>query len=202
MRKAYHQDIEITVFDDVYEPAEDTELLAKHVNPSQDSEVLDMGCGSGIISIIAARNGAKVTASDLNQSAFKNTQLNAAQHQVRVKTVQSDLFQNLPDKYDYVYFNPPYVPSEAEDEKLRQKHPQLSKAWDGGEQGRQVIREFIKQLPKHLKKNGQCLLVVSSKNDLHWALDQLSKHNMTARVIDEEHLFFETLHLLKITHKT
>ena len=74
MGKAFFQDLEIEYFEDVYEPKEDSFLLAKAVQVEQGQEILDLGCGAGLVSIVAAKQGAKVTAVDVNKSALDNVE--------------------------------------------------------------------------------------------------------------------------------
>jgi release factor glutamine methyltransferase len=75
----------------------------------QGRRFLELGCGSGIISLLASRKGALVTASDINPLAVENTKENAASNHLAVNAVQSDLFNNIPDKnFDFIVINPPY----------------------------------------------------------------------------------------------
>ena len=70
---------------------------------------LELGSGSGIISLLAARKGALVTSSDINPLAVENTRENAVKNDLEVTAVQSDLFKNIPGKdFDYIVINPPY----------------------------------------------------------------------------------------------
>ena len=62
---------------------------------------LEVGCGSGVISILAAQKGAEVTAIDINRKAVTNTIENAARNSVKVQVITSDLFGNvLPIRFD------------------------------------------------------------------------------------------------------
>lgn len=176
MRKAFYKDFELDVFDTVYEPAEDSFLLARNIKVEKNSTVLDMGCGSGLISLIAASQGAKVTAADINQQAIENAKHNCKKYGYKINIIKSNLLTNIKGKFDYIFFNPPYVPGQIGE-----------KAIDGGKQGREVIDEFIKQLPNHLNK--KCLLVVSSHN---------KPDDIKAKIIDKEKLFFEELYVLEI----
>ena len=77
----------------------------------KNKSFLELGCGSGIISLLASKRGAKVTASDINQTALDYLATNASKNELAVKTVFSDLFQNLENQtFDYIVVNPPYNP--------------------------------------------------------------------------------------------
>lgn len=75
--------------------------------------LLDLGAGSGIISLLAALNGAKVTATDINPEAVRNLTENARLNNLEVTVLESDLFKNIPPAcYDYIVINPPYYPED------------------------------------------------------------------------------------------
>jgi len=85
----------------------------------QDKKVLELGCGSGLIALYAAGQNARVTASDISQTAVGALGINAASCKRSLSIVHSDLFAGLPrQEFDLIIVNPPYykgVPaSEAE----------------------------------------------------------------------------------------
>ena len=100
------------ILNNVYEPAEDTFLLAKFVKKfSTNKNVLEIGAGSGFLSKTAIQNKAKsVTATDIQKIKLTNK---------KIKFIQSDLFKKIPkQKFDLIIFNPPYLPEDKlEDEK-------------------------------------------------------------------------------------
>ena len=79
---------------------------------------LELGSGSGIISLLAARKGAVVTASDINALAVQNTTDNALKNNLKVTAIESDLFNNLKGiAFDYIVINPPYYAVDPKDHK-------------------------------------------------------------------------------------
>lgn len=77
----------------------------------QDKTVLDVGTGSGLIALFAARRGALVTALDINPLACETARRNAEKNNLPLRIVESDLFDNLPPQsFDYLLINPPYFP--------------------------------------------------------------------------------------------
>ena len=68
--------IQIKNFDGVYEPAEDSWLMTKHL-PEFEGSVLEIGCGSGIISLHLVQRGNLVTAVDINPKAVEATKFNS-----------------------------------------------------------------------------------------------------------------------------
>ena len=59
----------------------------------------------------------------------------------------------IDEKFDWVLFNPPYVPSSGEIDEI---------SWSGGADGYEIIENFLNEAYKYLKRNGQILLIYSS----------------------------------------
>ncbi len=93
-----------TVFGDGHHPTTATclRLLEAHVRPG--ARVLDVGCGSGALSIGAALLGARVTAIDLDPEAVAATAANATRNGVAVETTSRDL-ADVRDHFDVVVAN-------------------------------------------------------------------------------------------------
>jgi len=73
----YYKDYVFNVPDTVYEPKEDSQLLADNLQVKNGDIVLDMGCGSGIQGITASLKAKKVLSVDINPAAVKATAKNA-----------------------------------------------------------------------------------------------------------------------------
>lgn len=88
-----------------------TKLLLAQVlqYPLAGKTLLEPGAGSGLISMMAARAGAIVTATDINATAIDYLHQNSATNIVPLNIIQSNLFEQIPAKaYDIVAINPPY----------------------------------------------------------------------------------------------
>ena len=97
-----------------------TRILADHLEKIEvkNKRLLELGAGSGMLSLLAAKRGAFVTASDINPVAVKNLQENFSINGVRGEIIQSDLFEKLNVRdYDIIFINPPYYPREVKNEK-------------------------------------------------------------------------------------
>ncbi len=165
----------------VYYPREDSYLLASAVQQLAKGEMLDLGTGSGIQGIVAAKSGCKVTFADIDPAAIAVARRNAAANHVTGTFIVSDMFSNIPNLFDVISFNPPYLPSDSI----------ADLALDGGKDGRRFINEFLSGFKAHLKPGGFALLVESSFNQWH---KDLSKG---ATLVSKEHYFFEDLVVLR-----
>lgn len=122
-------------------------------HPQKKLNVLDLGTGSGCLAISLAKhtNGAliKITASDISKKALEVAKSNARTHKVRVNFVYSDLLEKLPDNYDLIIANLPYVPiTDFNKFHANLKHEPLSALTDGTDNFI-LYEKFSKQLKNH-----------------------------------------------------
>jgi 16S rRNA G1207 methylase RsmC len=107
--------LEIMVRDGIFTPnpkiTHSTRILMENMPNLQGKKMLDVGCGTGILSLYAtARKGAqKVTAIDIHQKAILNTKENIRKYGLegKIETYQSNLFENVEGRFDYVVANLP-----------------------------------------------------------------------------------------------
>jgi release factor glutamine methyltransferase len=187
------------VYEDVYEPAEDSFLFAENLHVPEGGVVLDVGTGCGILAVWAAKTASRVVAVDLNPFAIRcaqrNTQLNRLGG--KIDFVQADLFAALSSSacFDLVLFNAPYLPSEPGEDLSW-----LGRAWAGGANGRVVVDRFISEVALYLKVNGRVLLMQSTLTGVDETLSQFRARGFCAEVAATQRLpFFETLTLIEAT---
>ena len=169
----------------IYEPDEDSYLLKKQVRKLAKGKVLDMGTGSGILALAAKENSKDVTAVDINKEAVELAKKNG------LKTIQSDLFDKVKDKFDTIIFNPPYLPEdEAEDKESKT-------ITTGGKQGHELIERFLKEAKSHLNKSGAILILFSSLSGDILKIFKECKYNY--RLLDSKKIFFEELYVYELT---
>ena len=204
MNRVFYRDLILDVDSNVYEPREDSFLLADNLHFKKGEKVLEIGTGAGLISILAAKFGAKVVAIDINpfavECARKNAELNGAKG---IDFRVGDLFEPLKasitsdvnstdgrkrkqkeaissiKKFDLIVFNPPYLPRE---EKYTEKPIDLS--YNSSE----VLQKFLTEYKKFLKKGGRTVIVNSS----------ISGVEVEGKILAEKKLAFEKLFVIEL----
>jgi release factor glutamine methyltransferase len=127
---------------------------------ARGARVLDVFTGTGVIAVMAAREGAReVTAVDISRRAALCARVNGRINGGRVRGLHGDLFGPVAgERFDLITANPPYVPSA--DEELPAAG--ASRAWEGGPDGRVLVDRFSAGAADHLAPGGTVLMVVSS----------------------------------------
>ncbi len=174
----------------IYEPQEDTIMLLGHVKKLAQGNVLDMGCGSGILSFEAAKTAKKVTGVDINKNAVIHCYIKKKANKINnVTFFESNLFENVHEKYDLIIFNPPYLPNDplAPDTAL-----------DGGKRGYEIILKFLSLVNNYLTDNGKVLIVFSSLTNKKKIDEELEKNLFEYKELERKKIPFEELYVYVI----
>ena len=184
----YDPSIDIAEDPEVYPPSDDSILLVESLDVVPREKVLEVGCGSGVVSIHCAKNGCYVTAVDVNPRAVELTRRNAEANGTDIRVLESDVYGNVDGVFDTIVFNLPYLP--VDEEGL------LAKAWSGGPDGLGPLPRLLEGAPDHLVPDGRVVVVVSSLTEPRALEEALEGYEV--RTIGEQRLFFERLSVLEI----
>lgn len=165
-RRYRYKNIRLDISPEVFHPGFffSTQLLLQYIThlPLKGLSLLELGCGSGLISIVAAKKGAKVMATDINPTAIDFLRRNAGLNNVELNILQSDLFQDVPRQaFDLVAINPPYY----------RKAPRTPRehAWYCGENG-EYFNELFAHLGDYMHADSRVLMVLFEGCDMEMIL--------------------------------
>lgn len=116
-----YEDLQIRLLPTVFHPGwlVSTKTLLNLLSELEltGKNVLELGAGSGLIALVAARKGALVTASDINPMAIQAIHESARHNKLNITIIESDLFDAINEhEFDYILINPPYFPKDPADD--------------------------------------------------------------------------------------
>jgi release factor glutamine methyltransferase len=156
--------------------------------------VADVGTGSGILALAAARAGATAVALDINPKAVNAAADNARANGLgdRVTAVRSDLMSALAPGFlfDVIISNPPFFSGEPRDV--------ADRAWVAGPGYRDVMPLFD-QARQRLKPLGAMYVLLSSDSDLHFLGELIAKAGFRARIAAEFSIMIESMIIYELT---
>lgn len=161
----YFYDRKYKVTKDVLSPRMETEELIYKViqyvkaTNKNNLKILDLCTGSGIIAITLKKELEQVSvdiiASDISEKAIEVAKENAQNHNADIRFIQSDIFNNIDDKFDIIVSNPPYIDRKDEvtmQDNVLKYDPYL--ALFAEEEGMYFYRKIIEQANEYLDENG------------------------------------------------
>ncbi len=133
--------------------------------------VLDLCTGNGSLAVLAALAWPEVTvdAADISTDALAVARINVEQHglQERIRLVESDGWAKLPERYDLILCNPPYVSRTGMDALPPEYRAEPLISLDGGLQGGEDGMDFVRHLLAHALEhmNEHAVLVLEIGNE-------------------------------------
>ena len=145
-----------------------TRLLLESL-PIKDmkGDVLDLGCGYGVVSVILSRFvDCNFDAVDVNKRALHLFNMNIKlNHSTNINQFESDAYENVNKKYDYIITNPPI------------------------RAGKEVVYKFLRGAKDHLKENGELYFVMRKDHGAKTAIKDISDI-YNCEIITKEKGFF------------
>ena len=185
---AYFMGDKFKVSKDTLIPRDETEILARKaidiINKNNLKSALDIGTGTGILACtIAKYTLSKSTALDVSDNALKIAEENIKNLDLseKVKTLKSNLFEKVSEKYDLIVSNPPYIPlsEKATIQKEVTFDPDLA-LYTKDEKGLEFYEKISKNAKNYLNKNGYLLfeMGLGQSEDIKQTLEQEGYKNI------------------------
>lgn len=151
--------LRFSVTEDVLVPRQDTETLVEEVMRylRDGMEILDVCTGSGciLLSLLRYSNGCRGVGCDISEKALAVAGQNAKELGISAQFIQSDLFESIEGRFEYIVSNPPYIRKDVIPtlmEEVRDHEPLI--ALDGGEDGLDFYRKITREATEHLYSGG------------------------------------------------
>ena len=185
---AYFMGDKFKVSKDTLIPRDETEILARKaidvINKNNLKSALDIGTGTGILACtIAKYTLSKSTALDVSDNALKIAEENIKNLDLskKVKTLKSNLFEKVSEKYDLIVSNPPYIPlsEKATIQKEVTFDPDLA-LYTKDEKGLDFYEKISKNAKNYLNQNGYLLfeMGLGQSEDIKQILEQEGYKNI------------------------
>lgn len=173
-RKFRYKGIRVIILKGVFHPGLffSTKILLNYLDQFdlKNKTFLELGAGTGLISIYAAKKNAFVTASDISESSVKNILLNAGKNNVNLEIIHSDLFEKIPQqKFDFILINPPYY--------KKQPKTEDEFAWFCGEHA-EYFEKLFNELPGYIQHASKVIMVLSDDCNLEEIKSISQKNNL------------------------
>lgn len=173
----------------MYQPSDDTLLLADCIKQYSGQRALEIGVGSGLLLQLLENNFQNVVGSDISLQALEYCKRRGSGGTM---LVCCDAASALLCRFDLIVSNPPYLPDDKMIKDL---------TIHGGPTGIEMTIHFICSAFPLLAQDGKILLIVSSLADLS-KLDRMllnAESKMHKKVIREKKLFYETLSVIELS---
>lgn len=186
-RQFSYENIKISVKPGVFHPGlfYSTKFLLSYLKSQviAEKKLIEVGCGSGLISIWAAKQRADVTAIDISKTAIENTSVNAKRNHVTFSIIQSDLFSSVAQQnFDWIVINPPYY--------AKKVNTESELAWHCGENF-EYFESLFQQLPKYSNNSTQTVMVLTKGCDLESIFSVGKKYGISFDLIHEKKVLFD-----------
>ena len=117
-----------------------------------NGKILDFGCGYGSIGIIVSKfTGSEVDMLDINKRSIELAKENSKLNKAKTNIFESNIYENVQDKYDYIISNPPI------------------------RVGNEILYKILFEAKDHLNDNGKLIIVVNKDQGAKSLMEKLKK---------------------------
>lgn len=196
-RMYHYQGISLEIPPGVFHPGFffSTKILLRYILQLDlaNKKLLELGAGSGLIALSAAKKNAVVTATDINENAVEYLKINSKRNNTLLTIILSDLFEKIPQQqFDFIVINPPFY----------KKNPQTKNdyAWYCGEHGEYFFKLF-RTLKNYIGNVSSVLMVLSDGCDIKMIEQIAAKNNFIFNCIQTKKNILEKIFIFSIESK-
>jgi release factor glutamine methyltransferase len=159
----------------------------------QSKSFLEIGSGTGVLSLLAYQKGAKVTAVDIDENAIQNTQSNfdlnfGKNHPATI--IKSNLFKELePQVFEVVVINPPYF--------FKKIESSSQQAWYCGQEG-EYFEELFSKFSEFTDKNSLVIMILAENCDIKRIQNIASNHQLHFNLLEQKKIMWEMNYIYQI----
>lgn len=159
-------------------------------------KALEIGSGSGLLSLLLCKKKCIVTAIDVCELATQNTKLNFELNKncltSNFKIITSNLFENLQNNiYDLIIINPPYF--------FKAPINDAEKAWYCGNNG-EYFEQLFYQLPLHIHSSTSIYIILADNCDIEKITAIAQKYNCTFTLRESKKIFWEVNYIYALNY--
>jgi len=197
-----YKGFKLTVFEGIFHPAFffSTKYFYAFINklPLENKTCLEVGCGTGLLSLLMLRKNGIVTSIDIQERAIANTRVNFEKNRhlfrSELNLICSDLFDHVPKKsYDYVFVNPPYYFTTPETE--------TQQAWFCGKNGEYFIK-FFGQLEDYIHSETSIYMILAENCEIDRIKSLAAENKFQFKLVNEKKIAWEKNYIFKIKRIT
>ncbi len=140
--------------------------------------LLELGAGSGMLALAAARAGAEVTATDINRAAVESILESIDANQLEMSVLESDVFDNIPaTHFDYIFINPPYYARPAKNNR--------EMAFFCGEDF-DFFKKLFAQLPDYIHQRSKVFMILTDDCELSVISSLAKQQHFSMAVVEAQ----------------
>ncbi|MCW3077559.1 MAG: hypothetical protein JWO32_2168 [Bacteroidetes bacterium] len=196
-RSYYYEGLALKIYPTVFHPGYffSTHNFLKYIKSInlKGGSFCEVGAGSGLVSMVAARSGARVVAVELNEVAIRGMNENIILNNIsdiNFEIIHSNLFDRVPQQvFDFIYINPPYF--------FEKVHNEQSMAWNCGSKGEYFKKLFV-QLLHYRNDNSRIYMTLAENCDLTRINSIACEHGFELECVNEARIKWEKNFIFKV----
>lgn len=183
--KIQGEKIVLDINEKVFPPSSHGQFFAEEVKINSGEKVIDIGTGTGILAILAAKKGAQVWAIDTDIEAVELTSINAQKNCISINVRQGKYFADFEEKFDVILVN---LPQEIITNNYKEKIGfNLTQTISGGDKGNKQLLELLDIAKKHMHKDSRLYVPVYTASDYKATIKKICQ-NYNAKLIALENV--------------